>query len=222
MIITLVFLAALLAFFLGWILSRSYAVKPWLADGGSLEPSDPLPQIMTTPRVGLGVFMAVASALFALAISAYHMRMEFGEDWLSVPSPALLWVNSAVLVLASLTLQWSWNAARRDDGLGMRRWHVAGGFFSVAFMFGQVLVWRDLQAGGYFMTTNPANAFFYLLTGLHVAHLLGGLVVWVHTSLKFRGGALPGDVRETIELCAIYWHYLLVIWLILFALLLTT
>lgn len=220
MTITLVFLAALLAFFLGWILSRTVNVEPWTADGGTLN--DRLPEILTTPRVTLAIFLAVASSLFALSISAYHMRMEFGHDWLAVPSPILLWVNSVILVLGSLALQWSWNAARRNDAAGLRRWLYAGGGLTGAFVIGQLLVWRDLNAGGYYLTANPANAFFYFLTGLHAVHLLGGLVAWMRTVQRERDGAAPAAICSSVELCTIYWHYLLVIWFILFALLLTT
>jgi cytochrome c oxidase subunit 3 len=220
MTVTLVFLAALLAFFLGWVLSRTVNVEPWVADGGTLN--DRMPDILTTPRVALLIFLAVASSLFALSISAYHMRMAFGDDWLAVPSPALLWVNSAILVLGSLALQWSWNAARRDDAAGLRRWLYVGGGLTSAFIIGQVLVWRDLNAGGYYMTANPANAFFYFLTALHVLHLIGGLVAWVRTAKRERAGASPEALCSSVELCTIYWHYLLVIWFILFALLLTT
>lgn len=220
MTITLVFLAALLAFFLGWVLSRTVNVQPWVADGGSIN--DRLPEILTTPRVGLAIFLAVASSVFALSISAYHMRMDWGTDWLAVPSPVLLWVNTVILVLGSLALQWSWNAARRDDAAGRQRWLYAGGALTGAFILGQILVWRDLNAGGYYLTANPANSFFYFLTGLHALHLLGGLVAWVRTVKRDRDGAPTGVVCTSVELCTIYWHYLLVIWFILFALLLTT
>jgi len=220
MIITLVFLAALLAFFLGWILSRTVQVEPWVADGGLL--SDDLPDILTTPRVALGIFLAVASSVFALSISAYHMRIEWGSDWLAAPSPALLWVNTGVLVLASLALQWSWNAARRKDGDSLRRWLYIGGALTVAFIFGQLLVWRQLYVGGYFMSANPANAFFYFMTGVHGVHLLGGLVAWFRCTRRVWQGAGPEAVGASVELCTIYWHYLLVIWFILFSLLLTT
>lgn len=220
MIITLVFLAALLAFFLGWILSRTVRVEPWVADGGLLH--DDLPDVLTTPRVGLGIFLAVASSVFALSISAYHMRIEWGGDWSSVPAPALLWVNTGVLTLGSLALQWSWNAARREDAVALGRWLYIGGALTFAFVLGQLLVWRQLNAGGYFMSANAANAFFYFMTGIHGVHLLGGLVAWFRCTRRVWRGAAPEDVRASVELCTIYWHYLLVIWFILFSLLLTT
>lgn len=224
MTITLIFLAVLLAFMLGWILSRSVNVKPWVADGGeggSAE-EDVLPGFLTTPRVGLAMFMAVASSLFALTISAYHMRMEFGNDWNSVPLPVLLWFNTGVLVFASLALQWGWNSAQRHNAAGLRLGLYAGGVLAIAFVIGQLFVWRELQGGGYYLTTNPANAFFYMLTALHALHLLGGVVAWARTAWRFFKGAGTAEVRVGVELCTIYWHYLLVIWIILFALLLTS
>ena len=71
-------------------------------------------------------------------------------------------------------------------------------------------------------STNPANGFFYLITGLHGLHLLGGLVAWGRTSDKVWRGFEPAQVRLSVELCAVYWHFLLVVWLVLFALLLLT
>lgn len=224
MTITLIFLAVLLAFMLGWLLSRSVNVKPWVADGGDAGnvAEDVLPGFLTTPRVGLAMFMAVASSLFALTISAYHMRMEIGGDWRSIPLPMLLWINTGVLVVASLALQWGWNAAQRANAKSLRLGVYIGGAMAIAFVIGQLFVWRELQAGGYYLTTNPANAFFYMLTALHAIHLLGGVVAWARTAWRIFNGAETEEVRVGVELCTIYWHYLLVIWIILFALLLTT
>ncbi|HVF16373.1 MAG TPA: cytochrome c oxidase subunit 3, partial [Steroidobacteraceae bacterium] len=70
---------------------------------------------------------------------------------------------------------------------------------------------------------SPALAFFYLLTIVHVLHLIGGLVVWARTLMRMRRREFELiEARISIELCAIYWHYLLIVWLVLFALLLST
>lgn len=220
MIITLIFLSALLAFFLGWVFSRTVNTQPWVAGHGRLQ--DALPEVLTTPRVGLGVFMAVASSIFALSISAYYMRMEWGQDWGSVPHPGLLWLNTAVLLAASLALQFSWNAGRRDDRAGLQRWLWIGGGLTLAFMGGQWLVWQQLSASGYPVTANPASSFFYLLTALHMLHLLGGFGVWLHTLVRVMRRQSLASVSTPVELCALYWHYLLLIWCVLFALMLTT
>ena len=99
---------------------------------------------------------------------------------------------------------------------------TAGGIFTIIFLVGQVLAWQQLTASGYFLATNPANTFFYLITGLHGLHLLGGLWVWAKTISKVWHGLeslsvtqITG-VRLSIELCSVYWHYLLLLWLVFF------
>ena len=222
MTVTLVVLALLMAGFVFWLVSQSINVRPWVAQPASTSQPRQLPEAATAPRVGLAVFLAVVSSLFALTISAYLMRMEHGADWRALPAPGLLWINTAVLLLGSIALQWAWHAAKRDRPNALRLGLLVGGGCTIAFIGGQTLVWQQLSAAGHYMTANPANAFFFLLTALHGLHLLGGLVAWARTTLRLWRGAAPAQVRGNVELCAIYWHFLLIIWVILFALVLST
>ena len=91
---------------------------------------------------------------------------------------------------------------------------------ALAFLAGQLLAWRQLDAAGYFLASNPANSFFYLLTAVHGLHVLGGLVALARAAGKVWRGEDADRVRLSVELCAIYWHFLLFVWLVLFALLL--
>lgn len=203
-------------------LLREIKKKPWLrsqieADnlvgGGAIA--------LPTAKVGLRVFLFPISALFTLFLIAYVMRMSF-SDWLPLHEPLLLWANTAILVLSSIALQRSRTSAGRGNMDGTRSSLFLGGVFAFAFLAGQLLAWRQLADLGYFADTNPANAFFYLFTALHGLHLLGGLVAWGRTTLKIRRGADMEQVRLSVELCAVYWHYLLVVWVIMFGLLLAT
>ena len=140
-------------------------------------------------------------------------------DWSPLPEPRVLWLNTALLILGSIVFQRARNAAQRGQIDGVRIGLLAGGAFTFAFLAGQLWAWQQLNASGYFLTANPANAFFYLLTALHGLHLLGGLWVWGTTVAKVRRGVEVGAVRLSVELCTVYWHFLLVVWLVLFALL---
>lgn len=224
MTVTLVFLALLMALFAGWLVSQSINVRPWVAQSQSESAGQPphLPPSVTAARAGLVVFLAVATSLFALTVSAYMMRMEMGTDWRSFPEPALLWVNTGILLLASVGLQRAWNAARRGETEALRRNLLWGGAGALAFIGGQSIVWLQLSAAGYYLSSNPANAFFYLLTALHGLHLFGGLVAWAGAVSRLRRGAPPEAVRARVELCAVYWHYLLALWVVLFGLVLFT
>jgi cytochrome c oxidase subunit 3 len=96
------------------------------------------------------------------------------------------------------------------------------GALTLAFLAGQLVVWLQLNAAGRGVSGNPANAFFYLLTAVHGLHLLGGLWVWGRSMQRVFTGAEADSVRLSIELCTVYWHYLLLVWVVLFALLVST
>ncbi len=221
MTITLLCLAVIMAVVVWWLVRQTLNVKPWVeqrqltaAHGGHGLYLPPL-------KVGLGVFMAVATSLFALSISAYLMRKE-GADWRPLAQPMVLWFNTAMLILGSIFFQRARTAAQREQIDGVRVGLLAGGVFTLVFLGGQLWAWQQLNATGYFLATNPANAFFYLFTALHGLHLLGGLWVWGKTAVKLQRGAEVHEVRLSVELCTVYWHFLLAIWLVLFALLLLT
>ncbi len=89
------------------------------------------------------------------------------------------------------------------------------------FLVGQVVAWRQLAAAGYVLAGNPANSFFYLLTGLHGLHMLGGLVVLGRTRVRAFAASTRSSASGaalSVELCATYWHFMLLVWLVLFAL----
>ena len=215
----IVLFLAVIAVIVGWWLSQQRLMaKPWLEEGPIGE--FPGTGAMTLPaaKIGLGVFLAVAGALFTLFISAYSMRMSMA-DWRALPVPKLLWFNTGVLVLSSIALQWAHLAARRDDLEGVIVGLLAGGVSAIVFLVGQLLAWQQLNAAGYFVASNPANSFFYLLTAAHGLHLTGGLVALGRTTAKVWRGAQMAELRLSVELCAIYWHFLLLVWLVLLGLL---
>ena len=195
--------------------------KSWLpATGGATELRR---RAFSLPAatLGLRVLLAVLTVVFSLFFIAYADRMTF-PDWHPLPEPWLLWLNTAILILSSFAMQKARTAAGRGQAEIVRFSLLAGGILAVAFLAGQLLVWRQMVSLGYFAEANPANGFFYLVTALHGVHLLGGLVAWGRTNAKVRRANDVAEVSLSIELCAVYWHFLLVIWLALFALLLFT
>lgn len=221
MAITAIFLAVVATTVVWWLSHQRLAAKPWLEQGviGADAPDAGVARSRTA-MIGLGVFLAVAGSLFALFASAYTMRMHMGADWRPLPVPFLLWPNTAVLVASSLALHRAQLAARGGSMDRTRSALLVGGALALLFLAGQLLAWRQLDAAGYFVTTNPANSFFYLLTAVHGLHVLGGLVALTRATAKAWNHDDPDRVRLSVELCAIYWHFLLFVWLVLFALLL--
>jgi cytochrome c oxidase subunit 3 len=193
--------------------------KPWAPiQGNVVHLHDGSAFSLPTATLGLRVFLAVVTVLFSLLILAYGSRMEF-EDWRPAPQQTLLWLNTALLVLSSVAMQWARIAARRGELEGVTVGLVAGGAFAIAFLGGQLVAWRQLNMMVAFDITNPAIGFFYLITALHGLHLLGGLVAWGRTAAKVWRGLEVAQVRLSVELCTVYWHFLLVVWVVLFGLL---
>ena len=198
---------------------RQLSTKPWLAQRGVVVDASGF--VGSTPKVTLGAFLCVASVLFTLFIAAYFIRMSYA-DWRPIPVPALLWLNTVILIGSSMALQWAAVSSRREQSDGIRLGLYLGGGCALVFLVGQWLAWQQLSGLGYFIDSNPSNAFFYTLTAVHGLHLLGGLVAWVRALVRVRQGVEITRLRITLELCAIYWHFLLLVWLVLFGLLLVT
>ena len=221
MTIAVVIFGLFMASLVGWLVKQSLGSRPWVAAGTSPELPHPEERLRQSMRLGLVVLIAVIASLFGLFMSAYLMRMEYA-DWRPMADPSLLWLNTGILVMCSIALQWAYFAARHDHVQTLKVALTAGGLLSIAFISGQYVVWQQLNAGGYYLDANPASAFFFLLTGLHVLHLLGGLVAWGRTTIRLWSGAAPARVRLGVELCTVYWHFLLAVWVVLFALLSST
>ena len=127
-------------------------------------------------------------------------------------------VNTATLAASSVALQWAKTEARLDRGDVLNTALAVAFVLAVLFLGGQVLAWRQLVSAGYVLADNPSNSFFYMITGLHGLHILGGLFVLGRTTIRARTSRVRAKVSRSVDLCAIYWHFMLVVWLILFAL----
>jgi cytochrome c oxidase subunit 3 len=196
--------------------------KPWVpVEAAAIDLQERRTFALPRVTLGLRIFLAVATVLFSLLVVAYSERMVV-PDWRPLSDPWLVWVNTAVLILSSASFEWARVAASRGRMDGIKVGLIAGGVCSFVFLVGQLLVWRQLVAAGHYASTNPANGFFYLMTGAHGIHLLGGLVAWARTCDKVWRGVEIGRLRLSVELCAVYWHFLLVVWLVLFGLLVFT
>jgi cytochrome c oxidase subunit 3 len=226
--LVIMFIALMTGVTTWWVLIQRLQTKPWI-DKGVVERSV---TGMAAQRVGLRVFLGTVTSIFAVSSVAYIMRMSHSHgshDWVPLVEPRLLWFNTALLILASIALQRARNAAGREQLGALKVNLTAGWFLTCGFIIGQLWAWRELSNAGFYLTGGPAVGFFYLLTGAHGLHMLGGLWVLAKTTTRVwhglnteRGHDDMSEVRLSVQLCSVYWHYLLLVWLALFTLLLTT
>ena len=176
MTIALVFLALILATVLGWLLKQSFNTEPWVAEAVS-DTAHHGPMGEKPKFIALLTLLAVITSFFALILSAYALRMDFG-DWVKMTEPQILWLNTGLLVLASAAFQWTRNGAVNEQRERLLPGLAITGVLTIGFVIGQWIAWQQLRGDGQFITTNPSNAFFYLVTAAHALHILGGLFVW--------------------------------------------
>ena len=198
------------------------AQKPWdpaqakidnMHDGTTIN--------LSKGKLGLRFIMIVSTIFFCLFIVTYSDRMIY-PDWQRMPEPWLLWINTIILFFSSFVFITTQIESKKNRFDTVKNRLLLIGFLAFAFLVGQLLVWQQLITNGYYVSSNPSNAYFYVFTALHGLHLLGGLVYWIITIRKVWNprDIVISKVKHTVELCAIYWHFLLAVWLVLFGLML--
>ncbi len=172
-------------------------------------------------QFGVWCFLATVTMLFAAFSSSYIVRQS-GTDWAPTPLPAVLWFNTALLVVSSVALEVSRREAKRGRMSGSKVALAATVLLGVAFLVGQLGAWRDLAAQGYYLPTNPHASFFYILTALHAAHLVAGLILLLYVTRRVAGSESRGDTGDMPFLMGIgatFWHFFGALWVYLFAML---
>lgn len=174
------------------------------------DPSKPVPGLY---RVGLTAICVSIFVFFAGLVLAYYARSSHPHYWAPIQLPGVLWASTALIAGASVTFE----VARQVFRRGM--WRMASGLLVVTaclgagFLASQLTAWRELMDQGVFLVQNPHSSFFYLFTGLHGAHLLGGLIALSVVLLA------KSKRRELVDVVAYYWHFLALLWIALFLIL---
>jgi cytochrome c oxidase subunit 3 len=193
-------------------------------------------------RLGLS-FAIFAIFLFFLALtSAYVIRHQGGpmdkltgqtiHDWQQIPLPRILWLNTVLLILSSVTIEIARRRMFREE-VALEEWFgidtptrqaiplvLATVGLGIGFLVGQLTAWRQLTNAGFYTSSNPGSGFFYVLTGAHGAHLLGGLIALICTAVSMVLRRRIESRQIALDLSSIYWHAMGVLWLYVLALLL--
>ena len=197
--------------------------KPWEAAQAAIDNQhDGKTLTLSKAKLGVRTIMVVSSVIFSLFIVSYSDRMLV-HDWRSLSEPWLLWINTVILIFTSFVFHKAKVLSDKNEFEKVKNYLLLVGFLTFAFITGQLLVWQYYVNLGQYVSTNPANAFFYLFTALHGLHVLGGLFFWTRATTKlFTKNYNILKIKQAIELCAIYWHFLLIVWFILFGLMIAT
>jgi cytochrome c oxidase subunit 3 len=186
--------------------------RGWGGDGGG---SDGRGADRRASFVGLVVLLASTTMVFGALTAAFWMRRVISNDWRSMHKPAILWFNTAVLLASSLVLDRSRHALKAGNRDRFNVWWTSATALGVLFLIGQAFVWRQLKQAGVYVASNPCSSFFYVLTAVHAAHLLGGVAALMYVDVQALRLRLGPAKRTTIDVSAIFWHFLDGVWLYL-------
>lgn len=202
--------------------------KPWLPQSAGFGHSNTglTPETQNSAKIALRFILAIVTVIFFLFILTFLSRSQYpdfqalaGKPWQPFTDASRLWFNTGLLALSSLAIQFAIHATGREQLTRAIIGISAAVFFSVMFLLAQFDLWLHLQSLGFYINTNPANSYFYLLTAIHGLHLLGGLIVLTNVLFRFWYDDALNRLGGPLQLCATYWHFLLGVWLVLFALL---
>lgn len=185
-------------------------------NGGAALPAVPQHAYVT------GIVLALTAILmFFLALtSSFIVRKGLSNDWVPFNLPRILWLNTAVLLVSSFTLERARQRFEEGRTAEFRRWWGFSTALGIAFLAGQVLAWQQLAAAGVFLASNPSSSFFYLLTGAHGLHLLGGVIALTVVGLREQREEARLTQATAVKVVRLYWHFMGLLWVYLYLLLL--
>jgi cytochrome c oxidase subunit III len=164
---------------------------------------------------GLFVLLAASAMVFAAFTSAFVVRRGMSDDWVSMHKPAILWLNTLILLASSFVLDLSRRALKAGNRSRFNLWWSAGTGLGVLFLVGQAVAWYQLRQAGVYVATNPSSSFFYVLTAAHAFHLIGGVLALLYVDIQALRLRLGPAKRTAIDVTAVFWHFLDGLWLYL-------
>jgi cytochrome c oxidase subunit 3 len=191
--------------------------------------SMPMKSPVSPANTGAWVGIAAITLSFAAYSSALIVRQGANPDWQHFTLPRILFFNTVVVLASSATLR----AARPRSTATVDRsgtvtavdaphlnWLHVTILLGFLFLLGQIVAWRNLVGQGITLASGPSSSFFYLLTAMHGLHLLGGLAGLLYVVYRVRRSTTERAVRA-FNAASLYWHFMTVLWVYLFALLAT-
>ena len=192
---------------------------PRSRNGGGDDGKKPPKRGPSPKRYYTGMALGIVSVLmFFMALASAYLVRRGSPDWIPVHVPRLMWFNTLILLASSGTIELARKRlALLDEVAFSRLWRLTT-LLGVLFLIGQVAAWRQLAGEGIYLSTNPASSFFYIFTGAHALHLIGGVAALLYASLRNFERAQVSRVVAA-EVTSYFWHFMDALWLFLLALL---
>ena len=174
-------------------------------------------------RIGMWVGLASIVMMFTSLSSAYIVRSGTANDWSPIATPRVLFASTALILISSVTIEFARRKLKHSLQSAYSRYLLLTAFLGLAFLASQFIAWRQLAAQGIYLASHPHSSFFYLLSGAHAIHLIGGLValafMWFRSRRQLVEPGAVGKRQASADAVTIYWHFMDALWIYLFLLL---
>ena len=172
-------------------------------------------------RIMMWVILAAIVMMFA-AMSSIYIALAGGDEWKPITVPRMFFLSTAIIILSSVTFEFARRSLKSEKARAYHRWLTLTFLLGLGFLVTQLLAWRELRAQGVYLSSNPHSSFFYLFTGVHGVHLLGGVLALLFLMVKMRTRRKADPLRSATSTGVVsrYWHTMDGLWLWLFLLLL--
>lgn len=189
----------------------------WRRGGEDDEPRRFSPAIY---RITMYVVLAAIVMMFA-ALSSAFIILSGGDQWRPIEIPRLFFLSTGIIIVSSATFEVARRCLKDGKEGGYIWWLAMTVVLGFAFLATQIMAWRELRAQGIYLSSNPHSSFFYLFTGVHGVHLLGGVLALLFLVFRMRNQELSSPRTEaSAGVVSLYWHAMDGIWIWLFLLLL--
>jgi cytochrome c oxidase subunit 3 len=178
------------------------------------------PQRPSSRRYATAILIAIVSiVMFFMAMASAYIYLRANSNrWVPLHLPWIIWVNTAFLLLSSGAMEFARRRLALADVVQFRKLWAVATTLGALFLIGQLVAWRQFVLAGFYVSTNQASSFFYIFTGLHGLHLLGGICALLYVSFrKFEKAKVSRAVAA--EVASYYWHFMDGLWIFLLALL---
>ncbi|MEW6129089.1 MAG: cytochrome c oxidase subunit 3 [Acidobacteriota bacterium] len=176
-------------------------------------------------KIGMWLGIISVAMLFVALTSAYIIRQidkdsgGLAKDWFPLQIPSALWITTGVILISSITFEFARRALKKNQYEQFKNWLVITTALGAIFLIGQVIAWRQLAGQGIYLSSHPHSSFFYILSGLHAVHLIGGVMALSYVTLAALKLRITERKRNAVEVTSLYWHFMDGLWIYLFVLL---
>lgn len=175
--------------------------------------------VMANAKKQLLYWSMASIVIFFGAFCSYYLVMHGNSNWLTFNLPALFYVSTAIIILSSVTMYWAQQAVKKNNMAAVKQAMLLTLLLGFAFCFSQIQAWKVLYSSGIVFAgkqSSIAGGILYVITSMHFLHIVAGIIALFVTWIKSTKNKYTAENHLGLSLCGIFWHFLDILWVILF------